>query len=161
MTRRVDLGFGHMPVAQRKGEIVVDGHRVVDDRELEHLGDVALLRRQMGDVGSVEENAPFGRVDQPRNDVEQRGLAAAGGPEQSVGATVVPLVMHFLQRVVRFRFGPGAVGVADVFEIDACMVSSPTPFPQAVPPTALPSGPKAMRWRVSTKTLSVASGSIS
>ena len=40
----VDLGLGHAAVAQRESEIVVDGHGVVDDRELEHLRDVALLR---------------------------------------------------------------------------------------------------------------------
>ena len=38
----VDLRFAHPAVAQRKGEIVVNRHGVVDDRELEHLGDVAL-----------------------------------------------------------------------------------------------------------------------
>ena len=39
----VDLGLGDAAVAQREGEIVVDRHGVVDDRELEHLRDVALL----------------------------------------------------------------------------------------------------------------------
>ena len=51
----VDLGLRHAAVAQREGQIVVDGHGVVDHRELEHLGDVALLRRQLGDVAAVEQ----------------------------------------------------------------------------------------------------------
>ena len=41
---RIDLGLGNAAVAQREGEIVVDRHGVVDDRELEHLRDVALFR---------------------------------------------------------------------------------------------------------------------
>ena len=55
-TRGVDLGLGNAAVAQREGEIVVDRHRVVDDRELEHLRDVALLGRRIGHVAAVEED---------------------------------------------------------------------------------------------------------
>ena len=44
-------------VAQREGQVLGHGHRVVDDRELEHLGDVALLRRSRGDVDAVELHA--------------------------------------------------------------------------------------------------------
>ena len=40
-----------------KAEVLGHGHRVVDDRELEHLGDVALLRRARGDVDAVELHA--------------------------------------------------------------------------------------------------------
>ena len=58
----VDLGRGDAAIAQREGEIVVDGHRVVDDRELEHLRDVALLGRGVGDVALVEEDAALGRA---------------------------------------------------------------------------------------------------
>ena len=57
----VDLGLGDAAIAQREGEIVVDRHRVVDDRELEHLGDIALLRRRLGHIGAVEQDAAFGR----------------------------------------------------------------------------------------------------
>ncbi len=51
----VDVGFGHAAIAQRKRQIVVDRHRVVDDRKLEHLRDVAFLRRQVGHVLAVEQ----------------------------------------------------------------------------------------------------------
>ncbi len=40
----VDLGFGNPAVAQGECKIVVDRHRVIDDRELENLRDVALFR---------------------------------------------------------------------------------------------------------------------
>ena len=42
---RLDLGLGHTAVLQGEGEVLADRHRVVDHRKLEHLRDVALLRR--------------------------------------------------------------------------------------------------------------------
>ena len=75
-----------------------DRHGVVDDRKLEHLGDVALLGRQLRDVVVVEQHPPFGRHDEARDDVEQRGLAAARRAEQRIGAAVLPDVIEPLQR---------------------------------------------------------------
>ena len=72
----VDGGRGDAAVAQREGEVVVDGHRVVDDRELEDLGDVALGRRQAGDVAVVEEHAALGR--------------ARSGPEMMLSSVDLP-----------------------------------------------------------------------
>ncbi len=62
----VDVGLRHAAVAQREGQIVVDRHGVVDDRELEHLRDVALLRRQIGHVLAVEQQLAVRRVQQTR-----------------------------------------------------------------------------------------------
>ena len=39
---RSTLRLVDAPIAQRKGEVIKHGHGVVDHRELEHLGDVAL-----------------------------------------------------------------------------------------------------------------------
>ena len=88
-TARVDLGLGHAAIAQRERQIVVDRHGVVDDRELEHLRDVALVGRHVGQVDVVEQHAAFGRPHQAGDDVEQGGLAAAGRPEQRIGAAVL------------------------------------------------------------------------
>ena len=55
----IDIGFGDAAIAQRKRQIVVDRHRVVDDRELEHLRDVAPIGRQVGDVLPVEQHPPL------------------------------------------------------------------------------------------------------
>jgi hypothetical protein len=60
----VDAAALHAAIVQGKGQVVVDGHGVVDDRELEHLGDVALGRRQLGDVAVVEQDASLGRRNQ-------------------------------------------------------------------------------------------------
>jgi hypothetical protein len=78
-------------VAQREGQIVVDGHRVVDDRELEHLRDVALCRRQRRHVLIVEQDLTFRGDEQAGNDVQKRGLAAAGRAEKRIGAAVFPV----------------------------------------------------------------------
>ena len=42
---RLDLAFGNTPVPEREGEVVEHRHGVIDDRELEHLRDVAFLGR--------------------------------------------------------------------------------------------------------------------
>ena len=97
------LRLGHAAVAQRKGEIVVDGHRVVDDRELEHLRDVALVGRHVGHVHVAEEDAPCRRPQESRDDVEQRGLAAAGRAEQRVGAAVRQLEIDLASAPSRRR----------------------------------------------------------
>ena len=49
-----DPGFGHTPVTQRKRQIVIDGHRVVNHRELEHLRDIAFIGGELGDIRAVE-----------------------------------------------------------------------------------------------------------
>ena len=65
-----DLGFSHAAIAQGKGKVLAHRHRVVDDRELKYLCDVALIGRQIGDVAVIEENAALGRVQEARDDVQ-------------------------------------------------------------------------------------------
>ena len=71
------LGLWHAAIAQWEGKVIKDSHRVVDHRKLENLRDVALVWRQGGDVFAIEQDLPFGGVQQPRYDVEQRGFPAA------------------------------------------------------------------------------------
>ena len=87
-----------------EGQIVVDGHGVVDDRKLEHLRDVAVVRGQGGDVLAVKQHASLGRVQQAGNDVQQRRLAATGWAEQGVGAAILPLQMNAFQGEIGVRF---------------------------------------------------------
>ena len=100
------------PILEREGEVPGDRHRVVDHRELEYLRDVARLRRQGGDVAVVEEDAPARRDDEARDDVQKRGLAAAGRAEKGVGAALLPDVVDLLQGVVRWPARIGAVANA-------------------------------------------------
>ena len=73
----VDLGLRHATILQGECEVLADRHGVVDDRELEHLRDVALLRGLARDVLAVKGDAAVRRRDEARDDVEHRGLAAA------------------------------------------------------------------------------------
>ena len=115
----VHARLGHPAVAQREREIVVDGHRVVDDRELEHLRDVALVRRLLRHVRVAEEDPPRGRPEEARHDVQQGRLAAAGGAEERVRAAVRPLEIDSLQRPVGVARRARRVAVPQLLEADA------------------------------------------
>mmetsp|Transcript_22319 Transcript_22319/g.35617 ORF Transcript_22319/g.35617 Transcript_22319/m.35617 type:complete len:251 (+) Transcript_22319:717-1469(+) len=58
----LDGGWINAAVLQREREVLTHGHGVVDHRELEHLRDVALIRRQFGDVLTVKQDLSFGRL---------------------------------------------------------------------------------------------------
>ncbi|MNZ56268.1 hypothetical protein D3C78_742130 [compost metagenome] len=110
--------LGHALVAQREGQVVEHRHGVVDHRELENLGDVALLRGQVVDRFAVEQHMALGRAEQPGNDVEQGRFATARWAKQRVGATLLPDVVHLADRVVlRSRRSLG-VAVGEVLQTD-------------------------------------------
>ncbi len=113
-----DVGRVHAAVAEREGEVLAHGHRVVDDRELEDLGDVALLGGEVGHVAVAEEHLALRGAEQAGDDVEQRGLAAARGAEEGVGAAVLPDVVQLLERVVGLALRVGQVAVREVGEGD-------------------------------------------
>ena len=102
------------PVAQREGEIVVNGHRVVDDRKLEHLRDVALCRRQRCHVLIVEQDLTFRGNEQAGDDVEKRGLAAAGRPKKRIGSAVFPRQVDLLQSIVSITLWIGVIAVTQI-----------------------------------------------
>ena len=116
---RLHLRLADAAVAQRKGEVVEHGHRVVDHGELEDLCDVSLCGRQPGDVAPVEEDATLARSNQTRDDVQQRRLARTRRTEQSVGAAVMPVQVRRLKRVVLRRGRGRLVAVANSLELDA------------------------------------------
>jgi len=99
----LDRRLVHAPVLEREGQILADGHGVVDDRKLEHLRDVALRRSLGGDVRIAEQDAPLAGVDEPRDDVQKRGLATARGAQKRIGAAVLEGEVEPLQRVDRGR----------------------------------------------------------
>lgn len=121
--------FGHVrrrlaAVAQWKGQVVVHGHRVVDDRKLEHLRDVAVGGAGLGHVFAVKQDAPLAGVQQARNDVQQRGFPTARGTQQGIGLAVGPVVVQLLQRKVGLGFRVWQVGMCQIVERDLCHVSS-------------------------------------
>ena len=122
----VDLRLRHAAVFQRKCQILPDRHGVVDHRKLEHLGDVALLCRQRRDIDAVEQDLSTRRRDDAGDQVEQRGLAAAGGAEQRIGAALPPGHGHRLQRKAFHRRMFAAVGLREIDEVNAGHAASPS-----------------------------------
>ena len=53
----------------------------VDRVVLENVSDPALLGRPVGDVHSVKQDTPALRLDEPADEAERGGLAAAGWPD--------------------------------------------------------------------------------
>ena len=53
-----DIGGFHPAIAQRESEIVAHAHRVIDHRELEHLGDIALRGGGVSDVVFAKQDPP-------------------------------------------------------------------------------------------------------
>ena len=106
------------PVAQREGKIVAHGHRVVDHRELEHLRDVALGGGGVGHVHIVKQDATLRRLQQPRNDVEQRRLAATGSAQKRIGFAVDPVVVQFLEGEIILMAGVRQIGMRKVIKRD-------------------------------------------
>src|SRR3546814_919486 len=62
-------------VGQRESQVLGHRHGVVDDRELEHLGDVALLRRQRRHVLAVEQDLAARRHQQLGDEAVLEGVS--------------------------------------------------------------------------------------
>ena len=59
-----------------------DGHVAEERVVLEHEADVALPRRDAGDVAAVQRDAPVVDLGEAGDGAQERALAAAAGPEQ-------------------------------------------------------------------------------
>ncbi len=84
---RLGAGLAPRQRAQAEGDVVADGEMGEEREVLEHEADAPLLRRHEAvrprDLLAVDEHAPGGGALDARGDPEQRGLAAAGRPEQA------------------------------------------------------------------------------
>ena len=65
-----------------EGDIFGDVHMGKKRIILEHRIDLAPVRRQLGDIGSLKEDAPFIRRLKAGDEAERRRLAAAAGAEE-------------------------------------------------------------------------------
>ena len=77
----VDLRSRLAPVDQPVGHVAVDGHVRIEGVVLEHHGDVALGRLQPVHPSAVDQQITLGDRLQPGDHAQQRGLAAAWGPD--------------------------------------------------------------------------------
>ena len=129
-----DLVCRHTPVAQREAQVLGHGHGVVNHRELEHLRDIARLRRGAGDVLSVKVHRTLRGHDQPRHDVEHGGFAAARRPQQGVRAAVLKCHLQRQQGVILVLHGLGFVGMGQVEFNARHLKPPPAPRRAAHPP---------------------------
>ena len=72
-----------MQIPQRKGNVVENRKMRVKAVILKNHSHIPVLRRHSGHVLSVKENTAHRRRLQPAQQPQQRGLAAAGGPQQN------------------------------------------------------------------------------
>ena len=77
------LGAGQLHRLQRQLDVAVDADAAVDDRVLEDHADVALARREPGDILVAEIDRARGLRLETGDDPHQRRLATAGRPEET------------------------------------------------------------------------------
>jgi len=104
----------HAVHLQAVGDVFLHVHVGKQRIGLEHHADVATLDGQRGHVLVVEEYAPagIGRF-QPRDHPQQRGLAAARGPEEHDGLAALHFQRGALQGAGAVGKGLGAIDQAD------------------------------------------------
>ena len=72
----------HLGHLQGEGHVVGDGHVGVQRVVLEHHRDVAVLRRDVGDVAVADEDLAVVDLLEPREHAQRGGLAASRGPDE-------------------------------------------------------------------------------
>ena len=90
-TCAVELGLGDLPHLQGKGEVLEDGLVRIERVVLEDHRQVAVLGIEIVDRAIAEQDLAGGDVDQPRDQVERRRLAAAGRTDQRHELAIVDL----------------------------------------------------------------------
>jgi len=75
--------LGLAPDAQRIGDVLAHGQMGKQGERLEHHAEVALMRRLVGEIRAVDQQAALARRVQSGDHAEQRGLAAARRAEQA------------------------------------------------------------------------------
>ena len=78
----LDLGLGGLGHPEAERHVLAHAHARVERIGLEHHRDAAVLGLLPGDVALADPDLPAADLEQPGDRVEQRGLAAARGPEQ-------------------------------------------------------------------------------
>jgi hypothetical protein len=78
----LDLGDRHFAHAQAEGDVVLDGHVREQRVRLEHHAQATAGGFGVGDVATVQEDAPGGDFDEAGDHLQGGGFAAPGGAEQ-------------------------------------------------------------------------------
>ena len=94
---RIDLFARPLADFQAERDVSRDGHVLERRVVLEHEADVALLRRKVRGLDSLDVDGPGVRGLQARDDAQQRGLAAARRPQERGQATGGDLEGHVVE----------------------------------------------------------------
>ena len=81
-TRVAISSFGRPAHLEPVAEVLADGHVRVERVALEDHRDVAVARRQVGDVAAADRDRPRGHLLEPGDHAQERRLAAARGPDE-------------------------------------------------------------------------------
>ena len=101
----LDLGVGQPADLRLQREFEVLAHRVarIERILLQHQRHVALGRAPVGDVDAVDEDLALGRLFEPGDQAQRRGLAGAGLAEQDEELAVGDVEVEVGQRGVACR----------------------------------------------------------
>ena len=107
----VALRARHVAALHAEGDVLAHRHRRVERVGLEHHGDVAVLGRHVVDDAPADLDGTVACAIQPGDDVEQRGLAAAGRSDQHGEFAALDIEIDALQHLevgVALRQGANA-----------------------------------------------------
>ncbi len=114
----VDLGLGQALDLQAIRHVLVHRHVRIQRIVLEHHGDVALLGFQVIDHALADDDLSAADLFQPGDHAQERGFAAARGPDHDDEFAIGDVGIDAMDHVD--RLGAGAIGLADLLEMDCC-----------------------------------------
>ncbi len=152
-TRRLTSASLDALAAEAEGDVLEDRQVREEGVVLEDGVDVALVRRQPGDVLALELDQPGRRLLEAADHPQRRRLAAARGPEQREELAVLDLEVDVVDRddvaeafgdvdETDIDFGHGRPGPPPKVRADARR-GTPTTFTDASGPTCEPRGTAA------------------
>src|SRR5262249_30007691 len=83
-------------------DVLRDRHMAEQRVVLEHKPDIALLRRQSGDIAALQQHAPVVDPGQAGDHAQDRALAAAARPQENEEFAVGPLQRYVVDDRVAF-----------------------------------------------------------
>ncbi len=102
----LDVGVRNLLTAEAEGDVLVDRQVGKESVVLEDRVDVPLVRREPGDVAALELDLTRGRLLEPADHPEGRGLAAAGRTEEAEELALADLEVDMVDgEEARLRVG--------------------------------------------------------
>jgi hypothetical protein len=91
-----DLDLRRLAQLEAEAEVLLDGHVRVERVVLEDHRDVAILRRQVGDLALADVDAAVGDLFEAGDHAQQGRLAAAGRPDEHHELAIADLERHII-----------------------------------------------------------------